>query len=79
MTAEERADVQEYNRRRYLPGQIEATTKKLRMLIREAERYGMTELANDAWDQVIHEAQAEAIARGGSIGFGELRRGVDER
>lgn len=71
MTSEERAEVQEYNRRRYLPGQIEATRKKLRMLLREAERYGMTELVNDAWDRVVHDAQAATRASGGSIGFGD--------
>jgi len=79
MTAEERAGVQEYHRRRYLPGQIEATAKKFQMLLREAERYGMTDLVNDAWEHVIHAAQADAAARGGSIGFGEFRRGIDER
>lgn len=35
---------QEYERRKYLPGQIEATRRKLAMLEREAARYGMRDL-----------------------------------
>jgi hypothetical protein len=35
---------QEYRRRSYLPGQIEATRRKLAALENEARRYGMDEL-----------------------------------
>jgi len=73
------ADAYFAHRVRYLPRQIEDTRHKLRALMREARRYGMTELVNEVWDAVIIEAQAEAQMRGGSIGFGELRRGVHER
>lgn len=62
-----------YQRVRYLPDAIERTTKKLGKLCAEARRLGLEELANDAWDRAIIEAQAGAKARRGSIGFGDGR------
>lgn len=58
-----------YQRVRYLPDGIDRTIAKLRRQIAEARRLGMNDLANEAWDRVIIEAQADASARGGSIGF----------
>ena len=69
MTAEERRDLQEYNRRRYLPRQLEAARRKVAALEREALRYGMDELVNISWNDTIREAQIDAAIRGGSIGF----------
>ncbi|GFM29249.1 hypothetical protein [Novosphingobium sp. PY1] len=43
--------IQEDRRRRYLPRQIEATRRKLALLEREAERYGMHELIEGAGQQ----------------------------
>lgn len=77
MTRAEREAVYEYNRRRYLPSQLEAARRKVEALENEAKRYGMTELLTHiehydrAWDRAVAHAQNEAAAKGGSIGFGE--------
>jgi hypothetical protein len=63
-----------YQRVRYLPAAIDRTRKKLRKLVSEAERLGLTDLANETWDDLIHEAQAAAKLNGGSIGFGDGKR-----
>lgn len=58
-------------RRRYLPGQIEATFRKLAMLRNEAGRLGMKDILSDpryvnaAWDMVIDEARG--VNDGGSV------------
>ena len=71
-------DEQLYNHVNKLPGQIESARRKFMALIRDARGHGLTDLANEAWDALIIDAQADARSRGGSIGFGEYRRGVDE-
>ena len=77
MSGAEREAVAEYNRRRYLPAQLEAARRKVEALENEARRYGMTELLtriehyDRAWDRAVVDAQNEAAAKGGSIGFGE--------
>ena len=56
MTRAERVAQHEYNRRRYLPSQIDAARRKVLALENEALRYGMTELLTNtahldrAWD-----------------------------
>lgn len=47
MTRAERVAWQEYNRRRYLPDQLDAARRKVAALEVEAARYGMTELLTD--------------------------------
>jgi DNA-binding MarR family transcriptional regulator len=80
MTRAERVAQHEYNRRRYLPSQLDAARRKVRALENEAERYGMRELLENtvhldrAWDRAVIEAQIETEAKGGSIGFGEALR-----
>lgn len=61
----------EYRRRLYIPGQVDSTARKLKALIAEAERYGMTDLVDTTWDRIILEAQAYVAFKGGSIGFGD--------
>jgi hypothetical protein len=60
-----------YQRVRYLPDAIARTHRKLNKLLCEAERLGLQDMANEAWDDIIHEAQSRVMASCGSIGFGD--------
>lgn len=59
------------NKQRRLPAQLAAARRRVAALEREALRYGLVELVNSSWDNEISNAQADAHAQGGSIGFGD--------
>jgi hypothetical protein len=76
--------VVERHRRRHIVTAAETVARKLAKLENEARALNLTELladikhVNREWDKTIQRARMAAKSQGGSIGFGEARRGVDE-
>lgn len=70
----------EERRFRRFPDAVDHTIRKLKNLACEARRYGDKDMLtrldamNEAWERAVTEAQADSIARGESIGFGDGKR-----
>jgi len=62
------------SRVRRMPDLVESSRRKFTAILREAKRYGMADLVNEAWEKTLHEAQADASVKGGSVGFGDGKR-----
>lgn len=62
-----------YAKQYNLPQQADNAIARLRKVVSDAHRFGMPEVVDYIWDAVITEAQADALEKGGSIGFGDGR------